>query len=897
MLPSRILLGIAVVALSFLVVLPSPVAAGADALSALEPLDLDRGATGLALALRRVGTTARVLYVTAHPDDEHNGILVRLSRGLGLRTALLTVTRGEGGQNAIGPELFDALGVLRMGELLALHRYDAVEQYFGRAFEFGYSFSVEETFAKWGREETLGDVVHVVRQFRPDVIVTLPLAGTGGGQHHHAVAQLVRDAFRAAADPARFPEPTLPVWQARKLYESGIGGPFGISEASALRVPTGIYDPLLGMTWQQLGMRSRAMHRCQGTGQLGVDPGPAEGRFRLVDAEPAVTAAETDILDGVDASVVGLRRFAPGHDALATALAALDGRLAAARVSPAPASPEAAVPALAAALGATRVLRAELATLLPDTRARAEIDGRLGDEEGDVEAALALAHGLVLEARADDGLVTPGQSLGVAVALFNNAAAPLEVDALELEAPGGWTVERREGQPGTLAGGAAQRARFGVTASRDARPAQPYWRRLPDRDRHELVVAADETLPWSPPAVTARARLRVAGVPTSIRVPVVWRYEGPFVGGERRHELTVVPELSVRLTPDVAAIPLAGPRKVLELRASVRSFSKSAAPAEVRLEAPAGFTVEPPTAPLAFATEGEEAVARFRVTPPAGLRAGSLALRAVAIRDGREHRDVVQAIEYDHVERRQILRPAETRLIALDVRTTPGVSVGYVMGSGDALADAIRQLGVPITLLGEDDLLFADLSRFTTIVAGIRAYETRPDLRSAHGRLMRWVDAGGHLVVQYGRAAMNRLAPGAPAPPEGTPSPYVPYPASVTSERISDETTAMTLLHPQHALFATPNRIGEADWSGWVQERGIQLLAQSDARYLELLAATDPFPFNAGEKRGLLVEARVGRGTWTYVGLALFRQVPAGVPGGWRLLANLVSRPRGQAAR
>jgi hypothetical protein len=394
----------------------------------------------------------------------------------------------------------------------------------------------------------------------------------------------------------------------------------------------------------------------------------------------------------------------------------------------------------------------------------------------------------------------------------------------------------------------------------------------------------------------AHARLRVADVPVTLSVPVVWRYEGPFVGGERRHELTVVPELSLRLTPEIAAIaPRADPRRALEVRVSVRSFSKAATPASVRLEVPAGFSVEPAGVTLAFGVEDEEAVARFQVKPPATLPPGALSLRAVATRDGREHRDTVQAIEYDHVERRQLLRPAETRLVVLDVRTTPGVAVGYVMGSGDALEDAIRQLGVPVTPLTADDLLFSDLGRLTTIVVGIRAYETRPDLRSAHGRLMRWVEAGGHLVVQYGRAAMNRLAPSAPAPPEGTPSPYVPYPASVTAERISDETTAIQVLAPGHALFTTPNRIAADDWAGWVQERGIQLLAQGDPRYQELLAATDPFPYNAGEKRGLLVEAKVGKGTWTYVGLALFRQVPAGVPGGWRLLANLVSRPHERA--
>ena len=571
----------------------------------------------------------------------------------------------------------------------------------------------------------------------------------------------------------------------------------------------------------------------------------------------------------------------------------LDGQFAAARVAFNPASPEAAVPALASALSGVRSLRADLGALVPDARARGEIDGRLADEEGDVEAALALAHGLVLEARADDGLVTPGQSLGVAVTLFNSAARALESGALELEAPPGWSVERRDGEAGEVAGGASRRARFTLTAARDARPTQPYWRRQPDRDRHQLVVAADETQPWSPPPVMARARLRVAGVPLSVSVPVAWRYEGAFVGGERRHELSVVPELSLRLTPEVAAIPLAGPRRALEVRASVRSFSKSAAPADVRLEVPAGFTVEPPSARLAFATEGEEAVARFQVTPPASLaRRRPHATRGGDARGSR----VPRLRSGDRLRPRRATpaaAPGRKRLLALDVRTAPGASVGYVMGSGDALAEAIRQLGVPLTLLTEDDLLFADLARFTTIVAGIRAYETRPDLRSAHGRLMRWVEAGGHLVVQYNRAAMNRLAPEAPAPPEGTPSPYVPYPATASAERISDETTAMRMLVPAHPLFTTPNRIGDADWSGWVQERGTYLLAASDPRYLELLAATDPFPYNAGEKRGLLVEAKVGKGTWTYVGLVLFRQVPAGVPGAWRLLANLVSRPRG----
>jgi LmbE family N-acetylglucosaminyl deacetylase len=869
----------------------------AAAAEALSPLDLDRGASGLALALRRVGVAGRVLQVTAHPDDEMNDVLVRLSRGLGLRTALLTVTRGEGGQNAIGPELFDALGVLRTGELMALHRYDGAEQYFGRAFEFGFSFSVEETFAKWGREETLGDVVRVVRAFRPDVILTLPLEGEGGGQHHQAAGRLAAEAFRAAASPARFPEQLrqgLRPWQARKIYEGGVGG-YGEVPGRPVRVATGVYDPVLGMTWQQLGSRARAMHRCQGAAQLVADPGPAEGVFSLLDAEPAAAGAETDILDGIDTSLAGLGRFLPGSP-LASDLAALQSKAEAARVPPDPASPERSAPALAAALGAARALLSSLDERVADPAARAEVRERLRDEEKDLEAALALAQGLVLEARAEDGLVAPGQEVGVEASLFNASPAPVEVDALEVEAPAGWVVERREGRAAAVAGGTVGRGRFAVTVASDAPPSRPYWRRASDRDRHELLSPADETLPWSPPALAARARCRVAGVALTLRAPVAWRYAGPFVGGERRHEVQVVPALAVRVSPEIAAAPLRASRRPIEVRVFARNLAPGAAVADVRLEAPPGWSVEPASLPVRLSYEGEESGALFRVTPPAGLTAGVKRLRAVAVRDGREHRETLQAVDYDHVERRQLLWPAETRVLALDVRTRPGAAVGYVMGSGDALADAIRQLGLPLTLLAADDLLFGDLSRFTTIVTGIRAYETRPDLRSAHGRLLRWVESGGHLVVQYNRAALNRLAPEASALPAGEPSPYVPFPAVVTSERISDETAPVRLLVPDHPLLTSPNRIGPADWDGWVQERGIQLLAARDPRYTELLASTDPFPFNPGERRGLLVEAKVGKGTWTYVGLALFRQVPAGVPGAWRLLANMLGRDSGNLA-
>jgi LmbE family N-acetylglucosaminyl deacetylase len=878
------------VAATLSILAPSP------ALGQLEPLAFDRGGSGLGLALRQVGASGRVLYVTAHPDDEHNGVLVRLARGLGLRTALLSLTRGEGGQNAIGPELFEALGVLRTEELMAMHRYDGVEQFFGRPYEFGYSFSVEETFEKWGREESLGDVVRVIRGFRPDVILTLPLESGGGGQHHQAVARLTRDAFHVAASSERFEgqlRDGLRPWQARKLYQGGTGGyPLDLP-GEPVRVETGVYDPLLGMTWQEVGSLARALHRCQGMRQIKADPGPAGGTYFLVDAEPATDAEEGGVLGGLETTLVGLGRFHPGNARLRTGLEQLQEKTEAARAAFDPRSPDAAVAPLVAALSAVRALLDRLPEIVTDPVARTELRDRLGDEEGDIERALVLAQGLVVEARAEDGLVTPGQRLRVTVSAWNQGRAPVVVEAVGMRAPAGWAVEPVGAPLGTLGAGGQGEAPFAVTVARDARPSQPYWRRLPGRDRYTLEVPADETLPWSPPALVALLEVRVLGVELAVSVPASFRYPGPFVGGEKQHVVQVVPELSIRVSPELSAVSLEGPVRPLDVRAFVHHAGQGGGEATVRLEAPAGWSVEPGEVPLGFAYEGEELGARFQVTPPERRAAGVARLRAVAVREEREYDQTVQVIAYDHIQRRQRLLPAEGRVLVLDARTSPGVRVGYVMGSGDAVADGIEQLGVSVTRLTAEDLAFGDLSRFSTIVTGIRAYETRDDLRSLHPRLMAWVKDGGHLVVQYNRAPFNRVSP--QRPPDGSrdeTSPFAPYPAVTTRDRVTDETAPVRALVPDHPLLTTPNRIGPADWEGWVQERGTYFLDARDSRYVDLLSATDPFPNNPGEKRGLLVDATVGKGTWTYVGLVLFRQVPAAVPGGWRLLANLVSRPR-----
>jgi LmbE family N-acetylglucosaminyl deacetylase len=868
----------------------------------LAPLDWDRGAVGLGLALRRLPVAARVLYVTAHPDDENNAVLAELARRRGVRTLLLTLTRGDGGQNAIGPELFEALGVLRGEELRALHAYDGVEQRFSRAYEFGFSFSVEETLATWGHEATLGDVVRVVRAFRPDVMLTLPLEGAGEHAHHRAAARLAREAFDAAADPRRFSEQRdlgLHPWRAARLYQGGTGGGARELPGPKAVVSTGAYDPLLGLSALELGSRARAQHKSQGASQLAADPGPGDFNFALVAGTPAPEGA-LDLLAGLDVTVAGLRRFippdAPDEAALAGLVVDLDEQARRALAEFDARAPARALPALRAGLGHARALRAQVAAAGWDDAARAEFEGRLADKEAEFEEALRRAHGVELRATPSDDLVVPGQTFEVSVQAWNRGGEALRLDELTLLAPAGWRVGSASAADllPTWPAGEARRHVFRVGVAPDAPPSQPYWRRGDDPGRYEVTPHVDPSLPWETPPLTAVLRWLSGGLPLETRVAVVARHEGRAASREKQKDVAVVPALALRLSPALAVLPLHRPAP-REFTLTVTHQASGPATARVRLEAPAGFRVTPAEQLLAFAQEGEQLAARFTLQAPAGLRAGRVELRAVAVVEGREYRSGDQVIVYDHVVERRLYREARAQVEALDVRVRPGASVVYVPGVGDAVPDALQQLGVPVTVVPASEIGTADLSRVSTVVTGVRAY-TDAALRAAHPRLMAWVEAGGHLVVQYNRGEFNQAGPGSRAVmgpglrPDAAQSPFAPFPASVTTKRVSDESSPLTLLPPSHRVFTTPNAIGPADFEGWVQERAIQLLEARDARYVELLSGADPFPENAGEKRGLLVEARVGRGTWTYVGLALFRQLAAGVPGAYRLLANLVSR-------
>jgi len=879
------------------------------------------------------------METTAHPDDEDNALLAMMSHGRGMRTTLVSATRGDGGQNEIGPEIFQALGVLRTEELLAVHRFDGAEQYFTRAVDFGFSFSIEESIEKWGHDEIVGDYVRHIRTIRPDVVIGFLCGGNGGGQHHQASTRLTLEAFRAAADPSKYPEQIkegLRPWQAKRVFCTEFGGPQGQAAATTqdlLRISTSEFDPLLGRTYAELGLEGRSMHKCQGTSQLLLLPGAAPTRtYRLKDSvigQPGV--APKDLFEGIDTSLAGLARYAGAQPPanLVMALQTIGASVDQARQAIDGHGPEAAAAPLIQGLAALRSLRASISAqassssqpaiqLQPD--ARYEIDFRLAQKETQFEEALLLTHGIRLEALADDGTVVVGQTLKVSTLTGNNGAADVTLKSVSVSG-----VESSSGSSsssgavcvpsaGSIATGKA------VSCDSTGKVAQaplstPYWTPRTDAARYDFDKDVPFGLPFRPTPFHATFTLTIGGAEVRVDREVEFRYSD-IVAGEKRMELQVVPPFAVQTTPDIAVIPTgAAPtrattqRTELErerqaereegerpakpqsttpaARAAVASRARTitvtvtnnvngAVNASAKLEAPAGWTVAPASAPLKFERSDEQVTASFKVTPPASARAGDFAARAVVSAPDMTSRVGYEVVEYPHTHRRHVVKAAETRIKVIDVRIAPGLKVGYVMGVGDEMPAAIQQLGADVRMIDAAELRSGDLNRYNVIVTGVRAYERRPDLRANNSRLLAYVNNGGVLLVNYNKQEFNQAQ-------------YGPYPVKNGQERVTDENAPVEVLVPKDPVFNVPNRIGPEAWAGWVQERGTYFLAERDSHYVDLIRMTDPFPLNPGPKTGALVEAQYGKGRWIYIGLGLWRQLPAGTDGAYRLLANLLS--------
>ncbi len=866
-----------------------------------QPAERINGRTELGLVLRQLNNTGTFMSAVAHPDDEINGLLTLLSHGEGVRTTLVSATRGDGGQNEIGPELFDALAVLRTEELLAAHRLDGAEQFFTRAVDFGYSFSREETFEAWGREIILGDFVRLIRTIRPDVIVAMSPDGEGGGQHHQASAILAREAYAAAADPARFPEQLaqgLRPWQSSKFYfRDGFptfrfGGGFGRTGGGPGGPPPGLgrstartgnvsidlsrFDPLLGRTYAEIGSHARGMHKCQGMSPLVSLPGPASIRYRLDDTVIPGHAGreERSLFDGVDTSIAGLARYA-GPDpppALVEGLAALGRHAATARQVYERGAAEAQRVTLLAGLEAVRALRDDLGTFGLSDEAAFEIDFRLARKEAQFERAVVLAHGLRIDVFADDGVVTPGQEITVMAQVANHGGDRATVEGIRFQ---GFDAAASTCGTGALVPGAVYRCETPLALPSEAPPTDIYWERLPDAARYRVDPDVPFGAPFRPTPFRAAVELDFGRASVVLERPVTFRYGSDLFAGEKRMELHVVPPFAVEIAPEIAIAPV-GASAPRDVRVTVRNGGVGPASGAVTLDLPDGWRQTPERIPVTFTREDEARTVRFAVEPAPDAPAGDYRIGARFETGGARFDRGYQVVEYPHVGRRHLVHAAEATIQVIDVRLDPALLVGYVDGVGDEVPPAIEQLGAQLEHIGGDELRFGDLSRYDVIVTGVRAYERNQVLRANNDRLLEYVEAGGTLVVQYNKFEFNDAQ-------------YGPYPARVSRNRVTDEHAPVRVLAADHPVFGYPNAISDATWSGWVQERGLYFLGDRDGAYADLVELRDTFPSNPGAKRGALVEARYGEGRWIYVGLGLWRQLPAGTPGAYQLLANLLS--------
>jgi LmbE family N-acetylglucosaminyl deacetylase len=882
----------------FVILTAAVLAAWPSAQLRVRPIDLEDGAVALGLVLRQLNNTAVFMQATAHPDDENNTLHVYLNRGQGARTILATATRGDGGQNEIGPELYDPLAVLRTGELEAMHRFDATEQYFTRAIDFGYSFSIEETLEKWGRDEIISDYVRLIRMTRPDVILGMNPIGTAGGLHHQTSGLLSREAFKAAGDPSRYPDQIrdgLMPWQPRKYYypaggpggggrgqgaPPAAGGPLPLGAIKAATFDVSEFDPLLGRTYVEIGTEERGMHKSQAMAQLLALPsGRTQQRYLLMDSLTPASGAVTEepsFFHDIDTTIPGLASFVTGTPppALVTGLRAIADQVAAAQKQFDLAGPFAAGPPIVAGLNSVRMLRQHLPTMGLTADARFNIDARLKTKEDQFTEAALLAHGLRAEVLSDDGLVVPGQDVRVSISI-GDRGRPITVSSVALN---GFSSPAKCAT-GPLDVGSVYRCDAATQIPANARVTKPYWKPLTNAARYEFEPDAPFGLPFRPTPFTASFTLTAGAVELRFERPVEFRYEGPKLEGEKRTELTVVPRLALRVTPPIAIVPAgrgATAAVTREVRVTVANHGKDAAMGQVRMDAPSDWTVTPPAQTVNFTREDEAQTVRFVLRPAAKTPLGQYVVKSVASTGAQNFDTGFLTVEYPHIRRRQLEIPASVAVKVMDVRLAPGLTIGYVMGTGDEIPAALRGLGASVQLLDADELAWGDLARYDAIFIGVRAYDSRNDLRANNKRVLDYASAGGTVVVQYNRG--------------NTWTQYAPFPARFSNTRVTDENGQVQVLASDDPVFHYPNEIGEAAWRNWVQERGTYFIVPDDQRYTDLIQIHEPFEHNVGWKKGALVSANVGKGRWIFVGLGLWRQVAAGTDGAFQLLANLASR-------
>jgi LmbE family N-acetylglucosaminyl deacetylase len=897
---------------------------------AAEPHSFDRGSVGLWQTLHKLRTRASLLLVTAHPDDEDGPMLTYESRHGGARATLLSLTRGEAGQNVLSADTWDALGLMRTQEMLSADSYYGVHAAWATVADFGFTKTKAEALSKWGHQRVLCDTVRIVRQTRPLVIASVFASNVSDGHGQHQVAgQMAQEAYTAAGDPSVCPDQIragLRPWSPQKLYirvpfaritDQGVydyatghwapaifhnfvtGAEIHGQPSADVSIPTGQYDPLLGLTYFQLARLGLGQQRSQNDG-LGLPLAqPVDSGYHLYAARVTAQAGDATLFSGIDTSLTGIATLAPAAEqaALRQQLHTIQSSVDQAIASYSAAHPERTAPSLADGLRATNVLIAQLAAapdaVAPNAAALQDVLFELRIKQRQFSLALAQALGLSLRAMVVPGgddaankipayfrgyantfrAATPGQRFSVQVHLSSGSPQSVQVVNVALRVPAQehWSLHTDTPPAPALANGTATDAFFTVQVPQDAHSTQAYFHRA---SMEQPVYSVDDPQlagrSFAPYPLHAVATLRYSGVDFSVEQTVA------TVGQQRGlgpvfDPLLVAPALSVALTPRVAILPIG--QKTLRLTATVTSNAQQPVHGSLRLLLPAGWTSDPATAAFALPKAGGSDSAVFTVTPRHAA-AQTYTLQAEAASNGQTYRSGYRSVGYPGLRPYPLYRDAATQVHAARVRVAPGLRIGYIAGTGDALPESLAQLGIPVQTLTLDDLAHTDLTHLDAILLGIRAYSSHPDLAEASARLLAYVHQGGVLLVTYNTAALNASD--------------APYPLSLGSspEKVIDEDSAVQLLHPQDVLLNWPNHITEKDFSGWVEERGHGFLSVWDSAYTPLLEMHDP---DQTPQQGGLIYARYGKGLYIYTALALDRQMPEGVPGAYRIFANLIS--------
>ena len=860
---------------------------------AIVPHDIaiNRGSTALWQSLKKLHTRASLLMITAHPDDEDGGMLTYESRGIGARAALLTLNRGEGGANVMSPDYFDALGLVRTEELLAADRYYGVDQYWTRVVDYGFSKTKAESIKMWAHGRVLYDVVRVVRLVRPLVITSVFVGGPSDGHGNHQTAGAVaQEVFKAAADPNVFPDQIkeeLRPWAPVKDYARL---PFRLRGdepelAANVQIPEGAYNPVLGMSYVQLSREGLAYQKSQNGGGSIPNAGQLLSAYHRYGSLIPAADKEESFFDGIDTSLLGIATLAPNSGAtfLKEALSRINSSVETATVQFSAVHPEQCAPALAVGMKETAALLEQVSQSALPADAKYNIRHELEIKRVQFNNALAEALGLSVAATvAPDTepnplmalflgdpetfrIAIPGQTFGVKVHVVKQSSSPVTLETIG--------VARNEQSEGSqvLADDQPVDRRFTITLPQDADLTKPYFSR-PDIEQPYYDIHDDRylNLPLAPYPLAGWAQFTFDGV--SIRVSQYVQTMKHITGeGTVFEPLVIGPAIGVAISPRAGIVPLES--KSFNVTTVVHSNVKGPAKGAVRPSLPEGWKSSPSSAAFSTSDDGQDQSLTFQITP-ANLAQKPYEITAVAEYNGRRYTEGYQLTGYPTLRPTFLYEPATYRLRGVDVKVAPDLKVGYVMGSGDDVPASLEHLGIQVTALGASDIASGDLTKFDTILFGVRTYAARPELGTYNSRFLDYVRHGGVLIVQYNTPEFDHNY-----------GPY-PYVMGENPEEVTDEQSKVTILEPSNPIFNWPDKISEADFAGWVEERGSKWMKSWDPQYHALLETHDA---DQEPQKGGLLYAKYGKGIYIYNAYAFYRQLPEGVPGAYRLFANMIS--------